>query len=209
MTSEAGVKESAEAVKAKLGPATIVINNAGIGSSKLILDNDQAWLHKIFGVNVFSHYYSAKAFLPDMAKRNHGHIVTIASTASFMTLPTISDYACTKAGVLSFHEALKQEVRHAYEAPGVLTSVVHPNWTRTALIKKEADQIEKQQGPLMTPQFVAEKIAEQVFSCRGGQLILPEHMAFLSTVKAWPNWGQEFLRGLLGAQTVKQIVKNS
>lgn len=184
---------------------SILINNAGIGNSKLITENTPEYLQKIFGVNIFSHFYTVKAFLPDMVKRNHGHIVTIASTASFMSLPLIGDYASTKAGVLSFHEALKREIIHAHKAPNVLTTIIHPNWTRTALIAKEADMIEKQQGPLLTPEAVADAIAGQVFACRGAQVILPSTLSLLSTVKAWPNWMQEGLRGVLGTQTVNQI----
>lgn len=46
----------------------------------------------------------AKEFLPSMIKNNHGHIIGLASMASFVAPPAIIDYAATKAAVLAFHE---------------------------------------------------------------------------------------------------------
>ena len=141
-----------------------------------------------------------------MVKRNHGHIITIASMASFVSIPGIADYAATKAGVLSFHEALRQEIVHAHKAPKVLTTIIHPNWTRTALIAKEADQIEKAQGPLLTAAAVADAIVAPIFSARGSQVIIPNSLRPISTVKGWPNWMQDGLRGVLGRQSARDLL---
>lgn len=70
----------------------------------MIVSHDDAFLHKIFGVNLLSHFTTVKEFLPDMLKQNKGHIVTVASMASFVAVPGIADYAATKAGALAFHE---------------------------------------------------------------------------------------------------------
>jgi short-subunit dehydrogenase len=61
-------------------------------------------------------------FLPAMVKSNHGHIVSLASMASFSTQATNVDYAATKAGVLVLHEGLAQELRFVYNAPKVRTT---------------------------------------------------------------------------------------
>jgi short-subunit dehydrogenase len=45
-----------------------------------------------------------KEFMPAMLKKNKGHIVGIASMASWVAPPGIVDYASTKAGVQAFHE---------------------------------------------------------------------------------------------------------
>ena len=206
VTDVKAIISAADEIRSKWGSPSILINNAGIGAARLITESTPEGLAKIFGVNVFHHFYTVKAFLPDMVKRNHGHIVTIASTASFVSLPGIADYAATKAGILSFHEALKQEILHVHKAPKVLTTVVHPNWTRTALIAKEADQIEKAQGPLLTPGVVADNIVEPIFSARGRQVIIPESLKMISLVKAWPNWLQDGLRGLLAKQASQEFI---
>lgn len=80
-----------------------------------------------------------------MVKKNKGHIVGLASMASFVAPPAIVDYASTKAAVMAFHEGesihlgsknrcinikigLGQEIKHIYNTPGVLNTVVHPSW---------------------------------------------------------------------------------
>lgn len=62
-----------------------------------------------------------KEFLPSMIRDNHGHVITVASMASFVTVGEMVDYACTKASALAFHEGLGQELRYWYKAPKVRT----------------------------------------------------------------------------------------
>ncbi len=73
-----------------------------------------------------SHYVTLKEFLPAMIKENHGHVVSIASAASYMPLPQMGPYAGSKAYALSLHEVLSGELRARYNAPKVRTSVVCP-----------------------------------------------------------------------------------
>jgi all-trans-retinol dehydrogenase (NAD+) len=104
ITDSSEVYSVAEKVKETMGAPTILINNAGILASHTILTTSDAYLRKIFDVNVLSNWYTTKAFLPDMLRHNKGHIVTIASTASFVGVAGLADYTATKAAILSFHE---------------------------------------------------------------------------------------------------------
>ena len=63
-----------------------------------------------------------KEFLPHMVQRNHGHIVTIASIASFASVANNASYSATKAGALAFHEGLAQELKARYGANKVRTT---------------------------------------------------------------------------------------
>lgn len=71
-----------------------------------ILNAPDDFLRTVFDVNVLSNWYTTKAFLPDMLRNNKGHIVTIASTASFVGVAGMGDYTATKAAILAFHECL-------------------------------------------------------------------------------------------------------
>lgn len=62
-----------------------------------------------------------KEFLPDMIKNDHGHVVTIASFASYVVNAQNVDYACSKASALAFHEGLGSELRNRYGAKRVRT----------------------------------------------------------------------------------------
>ncbi len=63
-----------------------------------------------------------KEFIPAMIKKNHGHVVTIASMASYVVHARNVDYACTKASAVAFHEGLSSELKNRYNAPSVRTT---------------------------------------------------------------------------------------
>lgn len=86
-----------------------------------LLEQSEAQTRKVFDVNLIAPILLTQQFLPSMVKRNHGHIVNLASQASFATQASNVEYACTKAGLLAFHEGLGQELRHVYKAPLVRT----------------------------------------------------------------------------------------
>ena len=52
-----------------------------------------------------------KVFLPDMIKRNSGHIVTIASMAGHVGVTGLSDYCASKFGAIGFDESLRMELK--------------------------------------------------------------------------------------------------
>lgn len=145
-------------------------------------------------VNVLSNWYTTKAFLPSMIQANKGHIVTIASTASYIGVAGLADYTASKAAILSFHEALNQELKHHYDAPNVLTTSIHPNWVRTPLLAPVEEELEKRNAVVIEPSVVADTVAERVFGCTGGQVFLPGSIGRISALRGWSNWVQERIR---------------
>jgi short-subunit dehydrogenase len=89
-----------------------------------ILEQSEDDIHRVFNVNTIANFLLAKEFLPAMIKQNHGHVITIASMASFITGVRNVDYACSKASVLVFNEGLAQELRHHYNARKIRTRLV-------------------------------------------------------------------------------------
>lgn len=122
ISSSRDIKAVGERIRAEHGDPTVIINNAGIGNGKSILDLPEERLRRIFDVNIIAHFLLLREFLPAMVRADHGHIVTIASMASFSTQATNVDYACTKAGALVLHEGIGQELKHIYKAPRIRTS---------------------------------------------------------------------------------------
>ncbi|EKG10576.1 Short-chain dehydrogenase/reductase SDR [Macrophomina phaseolina MS6] len=194
ITDPNAVTKAADDVRSALGHPSILVNNAGVGSAHTILETTPEQLHKIFGVNLLSHWYTCQAFLPNMIKNDKGHVVTVASMASFVTVANITDYAATKSGALAFHEGLTQELRHRHNSPNVHTTVVHPNWVKTPLVADFVDHLERNQGKLLTAEDVGAAVADQVFACRGNQLFLPKPLKTASGIRAFPNWIQERAR---------------
>lgn len=99
----------------------MLVNNAGVGYDGTILDEPEAKIRQTFEVNTISHFLMVREFLPSMIRQNHGHVITIASMASFVALGEMVDYCCTKASALAFHEGLTQELRYRYQARKVRT----------------------------------------------------------------------------------------
>ncbi|KAI8260436.1 Dehydrogenase RED2 [Colletotrichum sp. SAR11_239] len=106
ITSPEAVSASATEIRASLGNPSIVVNNAGVAYTHSVIETDPEDLQRIFGVNLLSLWFTAKEFIPDMIMKNKGHIVTVASMASYSALPTAVDYSATKAGALAFSEGL-------------------------------------------------------------------------------------------------------
>ncbi|KAI0458200.1 NAD(P)-binding protein [Xylaria acuta] len=198
VTSSESVAEAADSVRREIGHPSILINNAGITSPTTILKMSESFLRKIFGVNTLSHWFTTQQFLPHMIEMNKGHIVTVASIASFVALPTAADYSASKAAAHAFHEALTCELKHCYKAPNVLTTIVHPNYVRTPLIENYVNHLEKSGVRMLTSEDVAEPIVAQLKSRRGGQLIIPRSASVISGIRGWPIWLQELLRDTLG-----------
>jgi all-trans-retinol dehydrogenase (NAD+) len=122
ITSSEEIKNIAGQLRSEHGDPTVLINNAGVGNARPIVELPEAALRKIFDVNIISHFILLREFLPSITRANHGHIVTIASIASFETRARNVDYAATKAGALALHEGLAQELKHIYKAPRVRTT---------------------------------------------------------------------------------------
>ncbi|KAF1944859.1 dehydrogenase/reductase SDR family member 8 precursor [Clathrospora elynae] len=194
ITDPSAVYSTAELVEAALGPPTILINNAGILASHTILSTPDEYLRKIFDVNVLSNWYTVKAFLPEMLRNNKGHVVTVASMASFIAIAGLADYTASKAAILSFHEALNQELKHHYNSPNILTTSIHPSWVRTPLLAPVEQVLKERGSAIIEPTLVADMIVERITSCSGGQVILSSSHSKFSLLRGLPNWVQESVR---------------
>ncbi|EGY14304.1 Dehydrogenase RED2 like protein [Verticillium longisporum] len=194
ITSAAAVAETATAIRKTLGHPSILVNNAGIAKPHSIVQTPDDYLQKIIAVNLMSLWITTKEFLPNMIIKNKGHIVTVASMASFTGMSLMADYTATKAGALAFYESLATEVKSVYKSPGVLASIVHPAYVSTNMTAQSAASLEKQSGGLMKPEDISNPVVKQIFSRRGGQIIIPGRLSFLSAVRGWPSWLQELIK---------------
>ncbi|RSL97581.1 hypothetical protein CEP52_010804 [Fusarium oligoseptatum] len=147
---------------------------------------------------------SAVASAADSIRETIGDPSILINNASMANRSSILDLAPEKAsklfghqkaGALAFHEGLACEIKHLHKAPGVLTTVAHPMWVDTNMTKDRQEAIERGGGnKMMKPEDVAQVVADQIFSRRGAQLIIPPKVTWLSGVKGFPNWLQESIR---------------
>jgi short-subunit dehydrogenase len=109
-----------------------LVNNAGFGLGGEFADTDIERELDMIQVNVASLVHLTKLFLPQMLKRREGRIMNVASTASFQAIPLASIYSSTKAFVLSFSEAIHEELRNT----GVTVTALCPGPTHTNFFER-------------------------------------------------------------------------
>ena len=120
----------AKTVRERLGPADVVLNNAGIGGQgtpfyHADLDDFERVLH----VNLHGVVYVAKAFLPQLVERGAGALVNVSSAFGLVAPPNVTDYVSAKFAVRGFTESLMAEF---LDSPIQIHSL-HPGGVDTAI----------------------------------------------------------------------------
>ncbi|KAJ4297202.1 hypothetical protein N0V88_004120 [Collariella sp. IMI 366227] len=193
ITSPKTLSLIAREIRLTVGEPTILINNAGVVQGRSLLDASERDVRFTFDVNTFAHYWTTQEFLPYMIRNNHGMVVTVASVASWVTVPNMVDYAASKAAALSFHQGLTAELATLYKAPRVRTVMVNQGYTKTALFTGYHNDSPFLM-PALHPATVAEAIVRQVLTGESGQLLLPGFANTLPVLAGMPHWYQNRLR---------------
>ena len=105
----------------------ILVNNAGFGLIGKFAERDPARERQMIDLNVSSLVDLCRAASPQMIARESGAILNVASTAAFQPGPNMAIYYATKAFVLSFTEAIHEELK----PKGIKVSCLCPGPTRT------------------------------------------------------------------------------
>jgi len=105
----------------------LLVNNAGFGQWGPWLELDAREETGMIRLNVEALTSLTRRFAPAMVARGRGRILNVASTAAFVPGPGMSVYYATKAYVLSFSEALAEELR----GTGVTVTCLCPGPTPT------------------------------------------------------------------------------
>ena len=144
-----------EEVKKKQIQIDVLINNAGFATYGLFIENDLEKELEELQLNIVTLTHLTKLFAREMVMRKTGTILNIASTAAFLPGPLMAVYYASKAYVLSFSEALANELH----GTGISLSILAPGPTKTGFVKRA--HLEKSklfQGDVMDVDEVA-KIA--------------------------------------------------
>lgn len=117
-----------------------LVNNAGFGLGGEFAKTDLSAELEMIQVNVTALTHLTKLVLPAMVARRRGAILNVASTAAFQPGPLMAVYYATKAYVLSFSEAIADELRNS----GVTVTALCPGPTDTgfaAVAKTESSTL--------------------------------------------------------------------
>lgn len=132
--------------------AQVLVNNAGVGAMKPMLElTPQEW-HTMVDVNFNALYHVTRALLPRMIARKRGHVIVIGSISGRSAYVGGTCYAATKHAAMGFAESLMLEVRDH----GVKVSIVNPGSVATDFSHK------RDPSWMLSAEEVAESVAHVI-----------------------------------------------
>jgi uncharacterized protein len=127
VSSAEGRAELLDAVAERRLDVEVLVNNAGFGSGGAFVELDGEREASMVRTNVEAVVALTHAFLPAMVERGRGAVLNVASLIAFQPVPYQATYGASKAFVLSFTDALHEELRDT----GVTATAVCPGPVRT------------------------------------------------------------------------------
>ncbi|CAM4502831.1 unnamed protein product [Lepidochelys olivacea] len=171
----------ADQVKKEVGDVSILINNAGIVTGKKFIDCPDSLVEKTMEVNTMAHFWTYKAFLPAMMASNHGHLVSIASSAGLIGVNGLADYCASKFAAVGFAEAVGLEML-ALGKTGIKTTIVCPYFINTGMFDGC-----KAKWPRLLPILDLDYAAEKIVSAIQREqeiLMMPRSLYFFCYMKS-------------------------
>jgi all-trans-retinol dehydrogenase (NAD+) len=182
VSDRAAVRDVAERVRSDIGAVDVVVNNAGVVSGSRLLDLPDEKIEQTFAVNTLALYWVTRAFLPEMVRRNRGHVVTIASAAGLVGVARQTDYSASKHAAVGFDESLRVELRRT--APGLVTTVVCPFYVDTGMFEGVRTRFPRLL-PILRQDEVADRIVSAIERDRR-RLIMPPLVRFVPALRVLP-----------------------
>lgn len=169
LTREEAPQEIYDELKARNILVDVLVNDAGIGQRGIFHETDLQRSISIIRLNVEALTRLTSLFLKDMVARNSGKILNVGSAAGFEPGPLAAVYHASKAYVISFSEALAEEIKDT----NVQITVICPGPTDTDFFRKAGmtDLQDLNKDFVMEPQEVANIGYEGLI--KGERLVIP------------------------------------
>ena len=111
----------------RLGPISILVNNAGLTRDNLLLRlSDDDW-DQVLDANLKGAFLTTRAVIRGMMKRRAGRIINVASVVGLTGNKGQANYAASKAGLIGFTKSVAKE----YASRGVLANCIAPGFIET------------------------------------------------------------------------------
>lgn len=167
----------ADEAEARLGPVSVLFNNAGINLFQTVDESTYDDWDWVLGVNLYGVINGVQAFVPRMKERGKGgHIVNTASMAAFLAGPVPGIYNASKFAVRGLSESL----RYSLASQGIGVSILCPGLVKSHIYASDElrpaslgargkpidetfnEQLAKVHDTGMEPEEVAEKTLEAI-----------------------------------------------
>ncbi len=140
VASEADVQRTYRELLAKFGDLDVLVNNAGFGIFKNLVDCDREGFEAVFATNVTGTMLMAREAAKHFIQRNRGNIINIASTAAVRGAPKGTAYYASKFALRGMTECWRAELRkHNIRVMLVNPSEVLTDFFATASLPQKAN----------------------------------------------------------------------
>ena len=131
VTDRAQVDAALSAIRAQLGPVTVLVNAAGLDGFKRFTDITFDEWQRVIDVNLNGVFHCIQAVLPDMVDAGWGRIVNISSSSTHSGTPHMSHYVAAKSAVNGLTKSLALE----YGPAGITVNAVPPGFIDTPMLR--------------------------------------------------------------------------
>ena len=139
------------------GSIDILINCAGIITSNKTFDHQTVEeITRTMNINTLAPMFVTRVMLPDMLKRNRGHICNIASAGGMLSNPKMSVYAASKWGAIGWSDSVRIELQEMKSKVHVTT--VAPYYINTGMF----DGVKSPIIPILKPEYVSRRIIRAI-----------------------------------------------
>ncbi|CAN7188972.1 SDR family NAD(P)-dependent oxidoreductase [Phenylobacterium sp. LjRoot164] len=158
VSDRAAVEALAKTVAERLGPVSVLMNNAGVGGGGDALSNPDGW-QRVLGVNLMGVLHGVQAFAPAMAQSGAPGLVVNTGSKQGVTMPPgDTAYNVSKAGVKALTEGLAHTLRNTAGCQ-VSAHLLVPGFTYTGMV---ASRIPERPPSAWTSEQVVERMLEGI-----------------------------------------------
>ncbi|OBI98128.1 short-chain dehydrogenase [Mycobacterium alsense] len=131
VTDRSQVDDALSAIRARLGPVTVLVNAAGLDGFKRFTNIAFEDWQRVIDVNLHGVFHMIQAVLPDMVDAGWGRIVNISSSSTHSGAPYMSHYVAAKSAVNGLTKSLALE----YGPSGITVNAVPPGFIDTPMLR--------------------------------------------------------------------------
>lgn len=177
------------------GKIDVLVNNAGVLIPGFLIDMSNDDIREMMDVNLWGLTCGLRAGARLFLKQNWGHLVTIGSMASLVSLKGQAFYSATKHGARSVHYAFAMEL----EDTPIKFSIIHPGSVETRMLERQVGEEASSLSfaePTIQPELIAKAVLRAAETGVKEQIIPPLKGFFSRFVGIFP----QFLSSALGGQ---------